>query len=89
MLLPIFSTLLLLLGSTLTLAAPFLEQIQQDDPLRTFSLEVPSRTSSSKRDFVREWTAARMKYGGAIPDGVNSMFRLADSGMLVDSIIIV
>lgn len=44
-----------------------------------FSLLV-SKTQGSKRDFVRDWAAARQKWGKGIPDDVLSAFSLLDDG---------
>lgn len=43
----------------------------------SFSLPV-AKTQSSKRDFVKEWAAARQKWGKGVPDDVVSTFGLLD-----------
>lgn len=44
-----------------------------------FSLEV-EKSPGAKRDFVRDWAAARQKWGKGVPSEVSSMFSLLDSG---------
>ncbi|KAI5456415.1 aspartic peptidase domain-containing protein [Mariannaea sp. PMI_226] len=48
-----------------------------------FSLPV-RKTQSSKPNFVREWAAARQKWGKSIPENVVSTFSLIDENGLVD-----
>ncbi|KAH8694689.1 aspartic peptidase domain-containing protein [Ilyonectria robusta] len=54
-------------------------------PKSTSGFSVPvSKTQSSKRDFVRDWAAARQKWGKGIPNDVLSAFSLLDDDGLVD-----
>lgn len=69
----------LLLRPVLTAAFPFIQQGEDEHGAPGFSLAVPSR-ASEKRDFVREWANARMRWGGSVPDSVHSMFKLGDAG---------
>ena len=71
---------LLLWGPAFVAAIPLSQAFSEDEQDPTFfSLEVPSRTPE-KRDFVREWTSTRRRWGGDVPEGVHSMFNLGDSG---------
>ncbi|KAK7413201.1 hypothetical protein QQX98_007925 [Neonectria punicea] len=56
---------------------------QRGKPPSTFSLPV-SKGQGSKRDFVRDWAAARQKWGKGIPEDVLSTFSLLDDNGLVD-----
>lgn len=49
------------------------------EPVSSFALDV-ARRETGKRDFMREWTAARQKWGGNVPSKGASAFSLADSG---------
>ncbi|KAF7562394.1 hypothetical protein G7046_g1749 [Stylonectria norvegica] len=46
-------------------------------PAKRFSLSA-SKPSGAKRDFVRDWAAARQKWGKGVPEEVVSTFSLAD-----------
>lgn len=71
--------ILLIVSPALALTVPFLQATETSEEIRGFSVEVPSR-SSAKRDFVKEWSAARLKYGGSVPEGLHSSFQLGDAG---------
>jgi hypothetical protein len=79
----LFSYVLVSLGPVLALAFPFLQTPDPNEQAQGFSVEF-SRHPSKKRDFVKEWTATRMKWGGAgaVPEGVHSTFQLGDAGKI-------
>lgn len=70
----------LFLATILTeaLAAP---HSQENNHASGFSLSV-SKTKNSKRDFVRDWAAARQKWGKGVPQNILNTFSLVDDSEL-------
>ena len=73
-----FLFLLLLPVLSTAVAIPSVDSVTSPS-IDTFSLSV-SRKNVGKRDFVREWTAARQKWGGRDAGPAASMFSLAEDG---------
>lgn len=64
---------------TLTLGSVLPARDSQDSVSTSFSLDV-RRREAGKRDFVREWAAARQKWGVNLPQSNGFPFSLADPG---------